>query len=104
VLESGGASPHDQLLLFNNEDIFGIRTQRWKYVKYTYFRDHVESFDVRGFTELFDLDIDPAENYSVASLHPDVVAEMERRMAEANRIFGPMKSMNLHEGKQPARD
>src|SRR5207237_3910132 len=87
VLESGAASPHDELLLFNNEELFGIRTQRWKYVKYTYFRDRVESFDVRGYKELFDLDIDPAENYSVASLHRDVVADMERRMADANRLF-----------------
>ena len=104
VLESGAASPHDQLLLFNNEDLFAIRTQRWKYVKYTYFRDHIESFDIRGYKELFDLDIDPAENYSVASMHPDVVAEMERRMAEANRTFGPMKGMNRPREKQPARD
>jgi arylsulfatase A-like enzyme len=104
VLESGAASPHDQLLLFNNEDLFGIRTQRWKYVKFTYFRDHVESFDVRGYKELFDLDIDPAENYSVASLHPDIVADMERRMEEANRIFGPMKSLNRHEKKEPPQD
>jgi uncharacterized sulfatase len=64
----------------------------------------VESFDVRGYKELFDLDIDPAENYSVASMHPDVVADMERRMEEANRIFGPMKAMNRPKEKQTARD
>jgi arylsulfatase A-like enzyme len=94
VLTSGAASPHDQLLLFNNEDIFGIRTQRWKYVKFSYFRSRQESFDERGYEELFDLEIDPGENYSVAARHPDVIADMQRRMTEARRIFDPLKPLN----------
>lgn len=100
VLTSGSATPHDQLLLFNNEDIFGIRTQRWKYVKFSYFRERQESFDERGYRELFDLDVDPGENYSVAANHPDVVADMERRLAEARRVFDPLKPLNPALGKR----
>jgi arylsulfatase A len=100
VLTSGSVTPHDQLLLFNNEDIFGIRTQRWKYVKFSYFRGRQESFDERGYRELFDLDVDPGENYSVAANHPDVVADMERRLAEARRVFDPLKPLNPALGKR----
>jgi len=91
VLESNAASPHDELLLFDNEDLFGIRTQRWKYVTSSYFRGRYESFYVRGYKELFDMDTDPEENYSVADRHPDVVADMDRRLQEANELFAPMK-------------
>jgi hypothetical protein len=44
-----------------SENIFGIRTQRWKYVKFSYFRGRQESFDERRYRELFDLDVDPGE-------------------------------------------
>jgi arylsulfatase A len=91
VLELKAESPHDELLLFDNEDIFGIRTQRWKYVTSSYFRGRYESFRVRGYKELFDMESDPEENYSVAERHPDVVADMERRVQKANELFGPMK-------------
>jgi arylsulfatase A-like enzyme len=91
VLESNAASPHDELLLFDNEDIFGIRTQRWKYVTSSYFRGRYESFRVRGYKELFDMENDPEESYSVAERHPEVVTDMERRVRQANELFGPLK-------------
>jgi uncharacterized sulfatase len=103
VLATGATSPHDELLLFNNEDLFGIRTQRWKYVKFSYFRHRQESFDERGYQELFDLDIDPGENYSVASQHADVIADMERRMRDARRIFDPLKPLNPALGKRTGK-
>jgi arylsulfatase A-like enzyme len=91
VLQSNALSPHDELLLFDDEDVFGIRTQRWKYVTSSYFRGRFESFYVRGYKELFDLENDPEENYSVAERYPDVVADMERRVKKANEQFGPLK-------------
>ena len=38
VLTAGAPSPHDEILLFDNEEIVGIRTQRWKYVTEAYYR------------------------------------------------------------------
>ena len=38
VLLHGAPSPHDELVLFNNEDVAAIRTQRWKYVAADYYR------------------------------------------------------------------
>ena len=38
VLLAGAPSPHDELVLFNNEDVAAIRTQRWKYVAADYYR------------------------------------------------------------------
>ncbi len=31
LLTRGAPSPHDQLFLFNDEDVAAVRTQRWKY-------------------------------------------------------------------------
>lgn len=38
VLLRGAASPHDQLVLFDNENVAAIRTRRWKYVAADYYR------------------------------------------------------------------
>src|SRR5215469_9696636 len=38
VLTAGAASPHDSILLFNNEDVVAIRTPQWKYATQIYYR------------------------------------------------------------------
>ncbi len=44
VLTQGAPTPHDQIVLFNNEDPVGIRTQHWKYVEETYNRGSIVNF------------------------------------------------------------
>jgi uncharacterized sulfatase len=44
-----------------------------------------------GYEDLFDMAADPAESYSVAARHPEVVAEMKARIARARQEFGPLK-------------
>ncbi|MBO9545450.1 sulfatase [Caulobacter sp.] len=87
VLLKGAASPHDAILLFNNEDIVGIRTQRWKFVAKAHWRGGIQDFSKRGYDELYDIEADPSESYSVAERHPEVVAEMKQRLAEAQGKF-----------------
>jgi len=100
VLLDGSPSPHEQLILFDNEDVVAIRTQRWKYVSSTYYRGYLASIDGRhpGLTEspqLYDMRAATAEDYSAASLYPDAVADMQDRLRKAKAVFGPMKAKEM---------
>ncbi len=90
VLTRGAASPHDELLLFNNEDIAAIRTQQWSYVVADYYLSYFLSTEKRGYPQLYDTR-DKSQDYSVASLHPDVVKAMAARLARAQAKFDPMR-------------
>ena len=91
VWTKGAASPHDAILLFNNEDVVGIRTQAWKYVDQTYYRGLAIPLGAAGYKELYDAKRDTAENYSVAEMHPDVTLEMQQRLAAAREAYAPFK-------------
>lgn len=88
-------SPHEELILFNNEDVAAIRTQRFKYVVRSYYRTFEAPLDTIGrpdWTVLVDMENDPAESYDVSSLHPDVLTDMERRVARAREAFDPLRT------------
>lgn len=84
-------SPHDDLLLFDDTQVTGIRTKRWKLVKYSYYRgyklDLGKYMISRQGALLFDLDQDPAELYSVASRHPEIFAALMKRMTDAQAKY-----------------
>jgi arylsulfatase A-like enzyme len=88
VLKTGAASPHDELLLFDNDRLAGIRTARWKFVLQSYYRATYLDLDMYGYPLLFDLAVDPAESYNVAAMHPDVVRDLQARLARARAEFG----------------
>jgi uncharacterized sulfatase len=89
VLTKGAKSPHDELVLFNNEKVAAIRTVRWKFVARSYYRGG--EYPLGGRTDLlFDVRADPAEAYNLASLHADVVADMKARLARAQATFEPL--------------
>jgi arylsulfatase A-like enzyme len=92
VLTRGAASPHEELVLFDDEEVVGIRTQKWKYVDADYFRGFRMPLAVRGYPQLYDMQADSTESYSVATLHPDVLAEMQSRLQKAVAMFAPLKS------------
>jgi hypothetical protein len=46
---------------------------------------------------LYDVSRDISESYSLAKVHPDVLADMQERMKAARAQFGPMKA------KQPPK-
>jgi arylsulfatase A len=88
-------SPHDQLILFNNEDVAAIRTQRYKYVVRSHYRTLEAPLDTIGrpdWTVLVDMANDPGETYDVSSRHPDILADMERRVANARATFDPLRT------------
>jgi arylsulfatase A len=88
-------SPHDELVLFQNEDIAAIRTQRWKYVVRSNYRTYEAPLDATGRVDwavLIDLMNDPAEVYDVSARYPDVLADMKARLERARAKFGPLKT------------
>ena len=87
-------SPHDALVLFDNEDPVAIRTQRWSYVAGDYYRGRL--FDTeRRYPQLYDMHADPGQTYSLADRHPDVLADMRRRLDEARQRYAPYKSREI---------
>jgi uncharacterized sulfatase len=91
LLKTGkGASPHDELILFNNERVAAVRTQRWKYVVRSYYRHLELQLDSRGYGMLFDVEADPSEAYNLSSLHPEVVKDMASRIERARQTFEPL--------------
>jgi arylsulfatase A-like enzyme len=78
VLTQGAASPHDQLLLFNDEEVVAVRTQRWKYATRSHYRGSLATTEVRGYPQLFDVSKDISESYSLARLEPAALATCRR--------------------------
>ncbi|MBN1666095.1 MAG: sulfatase [Anaerolineales bacterium] len=69
-------APHDTLFYFKGHNLVGVRQGRWKYL-----RRHMT--DNGGYTSLsqgpflFDLELDPAESYSLIESQPDLADQLE---------------------------
>jgi arylsulfatase A len=88
-------SPHDELVLFINEDVAAIRTQRWKYVVRSHYRTFFADLDGptrNDWAVLVDMPNDPAESYDVSSRHPDVLADMKARVEKTRATFAPLRT------------
>ena len=95
VLKGGAASPHDEIVLFDNEDVVGIRTQAWKYVGASYYRGLRLPFSQMNLAELYDATADRDESYSVAANHPEVAAAMNARLSRAQGRFAALKHKDV---------
>ncbi len=92
TLLRGAPSPHEELLLFNDEDVVAVRTQRWKLVAADYYRNYFMDLPSRGYPQLYDMQADRTESYSVADRHPDVTADLTARLARARQTFAPFRT------------
>lgn len=90
VMTRGEQSPHEALILFDEEEVSAIRTQRWKFVANTYYHGHLRALE-KLYPQLYDMSVDQSETYSVAERHPDVVTEMQKKLTDAREVFGPLK-------------
>ncbi len=108
VLTKGAPTPHEELLLFDNEDLVAVRTQHWKYVASTHYHGFLLPVNLHrpGLTDayqLYDMSTrDISESYSVAVSHPDALADMQARFARAQSMFGPLKNPNSMKAFQEA--
>jgi arylsulfatase A-like enzyme len=91
LLTGEGGSPHEEILLFNNNHVAGLRTERWKLVARSYYRTYDVPLDALPL--LFDMAADPGETYSVARTHPDVLADMRARLERARAKYEPMADL-----------
>jgi arylsulfatase A len=89
VWRRGSPSPHEELILFDNEKVAAIRTDRWKFVARSYYRAYDVPLARIGANLLFDIRSDPAENYNLASKYPEVVKDMRARFDRARALFEP---------------
>ncbi len=88
-------SPHDELVLFINEDVAAIRTQRFKYVVRSHYRTFLADLDGANRTDwavLIDMENDTEESYDVSSRYPEVLADMQARLARARATFDPLRT------------
>lgn len=90
VLHQGAPSPHEDLILFDNEKVAAIRTDRWKFVARSYYREYDVPLAQMGANLLFDVRLDPAENYNVAARHLDVVKNMRARFERHRAAYEPL--------------
>ena len=85
-----GAPPPRDLILFDNESVAAIRSGRWKYVGRSYYHGFDLPVSRLGLDLLFDVEADPAEDYNLASLHPDVARAMRAKFEAARDAFAPL--------------
>lgn len=90
VWQKGAPSPHDALILFDNEKVAAIRTDRWKFVARSYYREYDLPLARIGANLLFDVRSDPSEDYNLATRHPDVVKDMRARFDQYRKTFEPL--------------
>ena len=90
VWQKGAPSPHDALILFDNEKVAAIRTDRWKFVARSYYRDYDLPLARIGANLLFDVHSDPSEDYNLATRHPDVVKDMRARFEQYRQTYEPL--------------
>lgn len=95
VLTKGAPSPHEELVLFDNEIPVGIRTQDWKYLDAVYYRGLKLPVGLLGYQELYDERGGRAENYSVADIHPEIAKAMKARLEAAKKAFAPFKHADI---------
>lgn len=96
----GGAdqSAHDLLYYFNNEQVIGVRNQRWKLLTHVYYRRSLGAFEkfdqLDGFSGsydmLFDMSSAGGEQYSVANQQPAAFEKLKSQLKLARQRFAPM--------------
>ena len=87
LLEGGGAESRPVVMLENTQQkAIGIRTERWKLIRYL---ERTEDGLPKGYVQLFDLERDPEERVNLAYHETDVSRELgeelDRRVGELLR-------------------
>lgn len=92
MLRGETPSPTSTFYYFRGEQLEGIRDQNWKLRLSHHLRDDLAP-DQPLTPELYDLDVDPAEQYNVADRNPEVVT----RLLEQMRLFAAQTGAKMEQ-------
>ncbi len=85
VLTEGGDSPHAHLYYFDSDNLFAVRTERFKYRGPRGVFYSTDSMPIGGSMPqkewLFDLEGDPRESYDTSLTHPEVLKRLREAFA-----------------------
>jgi arylsulfatase A-like enzyme len=82
-------SPHESLPFFYGGELQGLRAGKWKLLIRPQNVDAKrESPSAQAIPALFDLEADPGETNNLAGSHPDIVAELQQRIAAVDKDLG----------------
>lgn len=100
VFRDPAMSPHELLYFFNNENVVGVRNERWKYVTHAYYTGSLGAFEkfdqLPGFGSSYDLLLDAngidGEAYSYADRNPAAVRALKKALVTARDEFYPLRT------------
>jgi len=78
-------TPHEALYFFNHDRIAAVRTQNWRMVARTDYRNIERLLPDHGVQLLFDMRRDPAERYSLAAQRPEQWSKMQSLLERGQR-------------------
>jgi arylsulfatase A len=85
-------SPHDHLVLFNNEDVAAIRTQKWKMVARSDYRTIEVPMSAFGYYPLFDMEKDKQERFAANQNNPAIVETLKGVLEQEKARFNPLRT------------
>jgi len=89
TLLRGAPSPREHLFYWRFEDVFAVRKGRYKAHFTTMASFSGQPPEEHSKPLLFDLDVDPSEQFDIADQHPEVVAELTALVAEHKKTIEP---------------
>ncbi|MFP6582494.1 MAG: sulfatase [Candidatus Hydrogenedentota bacterium] len=93
LIQGNAESPHEFLYMFFKNDIAAVRTQRWKLVHSTMYRNWYAKVGVLPYYRpglLFDMENHPEELYSMTRENPDVAKELRAILEDGQRTLEPL--------------
>ena len=93
VLQGSEKSPHDVLFLFDGDKISGVRSQKWKLVTQSWYRNWNAPIGAKRYYYypglLFDMEAHPEELYSQTREHPDVAKQLAQWLEKGRTELEP---------------
>ncbi len=93
LLQGSEKSPHEYLFLFDGDKIAGVRSQKWKLVTQSWYRNWNAPLGAKRYYYypglLFDMEAHPEELYSQTREHPDVAKQLAKWLEEGRAELEP---------------
>ncbi|MBN1882015.1 MAG: sulfatase [Deltaproteobacteria bacterium] len=81
LLTDTGPSPHEALYFYHYDEVQGIRSGDWKYMRKLHVYDWPSNIQKKG-PWLFNMKTDPQERYDLTETHPDIAEKLEGMISD----------------------